>query len=150
MSTALAEVLAGIGGVTTLSGIGAIIYLVYRLLKVFDQRDLLRDNVESKDFQIKTLEERLGSETSALAAARIQLENERDLRAAAEKQRNEAWMQGVTHAVNEISTSGIADAARLGSNIMQAALSAVHQATAANSRSESTGLSPTGNSAGTK
>lgn len=144
MNETLAQILALVGGGTTLSAIGLLAYLVYRGFKLADERDNLRDTVETKDTLIAQTREEIAGVTSQLAAVRAQLQTERDLRAAAESQRNEAFKAGVTHAVSEINRSDVPGAVELGNRVLTSSVSALQALAAANNGGQGAIVQPAG------
>lgn len=112
------EALAAIGAGSTLTLIGLVAFLAYKLVRSKDEqlaaRDLLDKEREEKNHAVNDL----AVETAAHAETRRLLAAEKDLRAVAESQRNQAWKESREEAVRIIESSGVADAAHLGNRIL--------------------------------
>lgn len=74
------------------------------------QSHRLRDVLEKTDERADRAESDLALETAAHAETRRLLAAERDLRAAVEAERNEAYRTARDHFIEQIKTSGVADA----------------------------------------
>jgi hypothetical protein len=72
-----------------------------------------RDMLDSEREQHRVARGECNLETAAHAVTRDELRKEKNLRASAESQRNQAYQEGADHVVKRIKTANIADANRL-------------------------------------
>lgn len=81
-----------------------------------------RDLLDAERERNRVLENDLRLETSAHAVTRDELRKERDLRASAESQRNDAYREARDHVIERIKKAGVADAQRIISDLLSAPL----------------------------
>lgn len=116
------EILAGIGGVSTAIGLVAVIALAFKLVSALREQIAMRDLLDAERKQLSIARGELDTETAAHAATSDELRKEKDLRASAESERNQAHLKEREHVVEIIQKSNIADAAGLVSRILSAPL----------------------------
>lgn len=129
------EAFAAIGAGSTLTLIGLVAWLVYRIVRSKDEQLAARELLDQEREELRRVRGELHTETAAHAVTRDELRKEKDLRATAESQRNEAHLKEREHVVTIIKSANIADAAHLVARILAAPLG-VPEAVPAASRSE--------------
>ena len=137
-----ADVAAVIAGTSTLGAIGVIVFLVVKLVGAFEEKDRLRDVLSTKDMLIEQAREERDGLKAQYDAASSSLKTERDLRAVAESQRNDALRQGVQHAVDYIKAAGTDDAVRLGNELLASPLPRMSTATATDAAGQGANVQP--------
>lgn len=130
------QVLAALGGGTTLVSLGLIAFLVYKLVASKDAQLTLDKELNEEKGKRRTVESSLDLETAAHTETRRELAEEKDLRAAAEAQRNQAWREAREDAVNRIALLDPAAAAAYGNRILSAPLPGVRLSDTADGRLE--------------
>lgn len=119
------EALAGISGVSTLALVGVVVWLVYKAFAAKDAEIAVNKAFEKEREEHRETRGELQVEEAAHTATRDLLRKEQGLRAEVEAQRNDAERRVRDHIVDQIASSGIADAVALGNRILSAPLSGV-------------------------
>lgn len=109
-------------GITGAGSLAVTAWLIYKLVRSKDDQLVLMMTLDKEREEKRNLENDLNAETAAHAVTEDLRKKERDLRASAESQRNDAWKEARAHAVEVINASGIADAVSLGNRILSAPL----------------------------
>jgi hypothetical protein len=107
------QALAAIGAGTTVTLIALTAWLTYRLVGAMREQLAARDMLDAEREQHRVTRGERDTETAAHAVTRDELRKEKDLRASAESERNQALQEGANHVVERIKTANIADANRL-------------------------------------
>lgn len=119
------EALAAIGAAGTVGLAVAVVVMAFKLVASSREQLAARDLLDQEREQHRKTRGELDTEAAAHAVTRDELRKEKDLRASAESQRNQAHIEERNHVVQIIQKSNIADAAHLVSRILAAPLSGV-------------------------
>lgn len=116
------EVLAAISSGSTLTLIGLVAWLVYKLVRSKDEQLAARDMLDAERKELAKVRGELDVETAAHVATRDELRKEKYARADSEAQRNAAYLEERNNVVAIIEKSNLADAALLVGRILAAPL----------------------------
>lgn len=116
------EALAAIGGIGTVGLAAAIVVMAFKLVAASREQLAVRDLLDEEREQHRKTRGELEVESAAHVVTRDELRKEKNLRASAESQRNQAHMEEREHVVRIIEKSNIADAAHLVARILAAPL----------------------------
>lgn len=119
------EALAGISGISTLTLVGVVVWLVYKSFAAKDAELVANKALEKEREEHRSTRGELAVEEAAHTTTRDLLRKEQDLRADVEAQRNDAERRVRDHIIEQIASSGIADAVALGNRILSAPLPGV-------------------------
>lgn len=119
------ELLAAIGSLGTTGALVVITVLSFKLVSSKDAQIKIDDTLDKEREETRVVRGQLALEEAAHDATRKELAEEKDLRARAEAERNEAWRQAREDAVQRIEALDPAAAAALGNHILSAPLPGV-------------------------